>query len=244
MRTITQMLRVWGLYFLAVPGVPRLLRRYVSKFDKDTARDSEWVLVQAFGRESYTNQELTAQLARICTAPHTLFRFAQLEKAGFRPGPANQKLARDCELLWSLNPSLVMELQWEVAYVLWSYDKQQFTKRQRQVNVIWPEGDYFATFHVTQNAAADIRRRGLDPRKGIDLAHPDMIARVLPITWKEGLDPVPWISQVPYAGPESIQPWTRNAGRWFLREILTRCHHLAHMILRRQIMAFRPRATP
>lgn len=243
MRTIRRVLWVWWLYFITIPGIPKLFRRQFGRLTHESVGSSQWVLVQAFGRSSYSDKGLVSHLSELfANVRPTVFRFSRLYNAGFNPGLANLKLAEHCDWLWGINPDLVLELQWEVAYCLWLRDKTRFVRKQKQVNAIWPGGSYFATYHVAELAAHDIRLRGLDPRRGIDLAHPDMVVRALPIAWRQGLDPLPWVTDVPFAGPDSIQPWTRAARPWFVRETLTRVHHLAHMLLRRQIMAIKPPA--
>ena len=241
MRTIKMILWVWWLYFITIPGVPMRLKRWFGDLDVTDIRRSHWVVVQAFGRVTYADQTLAKELDRLfATLLAPMFRFSKLYHSGFKPGPANEKLAEYCDWLWTCNPGLVLELQWEVAYCLWKRDKAQFSRNSSQVNVIWPGGSYFATYHVAELAARDIRRRGLDPNRGIDLSHPDMIIRAIPIAWKQGLNPLPWVADVPFAGSESIQPWTRGAGPWFIRETLTRVHHLLHLILPQRITALKP----
>lgn len=218
------------LFLLPVPGVPLMVAGRInkSKLQAIVAR-LQYVLVQAYGRGSYLDKTLHDELVRVMGADWRDLPacFRKLQAAGFKPGRANRALASICRRLWRLNPSLVLIMQWEVAYCLWEDMGTEFEASLDRVDCIWPEGSYFATKHVKEASAEFVRKRGLDPDAGIELAHSDMAARAMMIIWKIGLDPYLLIAPVPF-DPESVQRWVRNPLWWFVRESLGRAHHIRH----------------
>ena len=216
------------LYFIPIPGLPYLLRRYLwPTVDESFIEQAGYVLVQAFGRGTYADKALQHELDELFDEDYGNLQecFRRLRNADFNPGSANVVLARCIQRMMKINPRLVVISQWEVMFALCSLDRSFFSANRHRLDCIWPEGSYFATVHVKTASKVVIERRQLDPHNGIELAHPDMAIRATLILWKLRLRPAIYISQIPFA-PDSVQLWTRNRWLWFPRETLGRLQHI------------------
>ncbi len=141
------------LFLLPFPGVPLMIAGRINRGKLSTVvARLRYVLVQAFGRGSYLDATLHAELTRLLGPDWSdlITCFRKLNAAGFKPGRANRALARICLQLWRINPSLLLVMQWEVAYCLWEEMGAAFEHKLNLVECLWPQESYFATKHVKE----------------------------------------------------------------------------------------------
>lgn len=216
-----ELIKVWVLYFLPIPGLPRLLSRWLPR----PAGDEDCLLVQSYGRDALKDKGLTAFLSAVRrNAATNADAFAKLEELGVTPGQANAHMAKTVKRLMR-EKGITAICQWEVAHSLWLQDSS-FTEENEQLVVIWPEPGqgYFKTRDVKNSSVNAMRKRGLS--KPLEYSHPDMIARSLMILWRLGVSPRCFVERVPFAGFRTAQLWTWNWLLWTMYEGPCRVLHL------------------
>lgn len=184
------------------------------------------VLVQAFGRNNFTDKELPTVrgLYDREAAGDDMAMWGILDNIGFDAGASNQALAEAVEER-VMGPGQVMEapIQWEVAYALWQRDPEAYGRYKNYIHSLWPESGFYPTTEVKKDSLQVMDRVGLyNPQ---ELAHPDMMVRAMAILSKLGIEADPVAADIPF-DPESVQGQVRNESAWKRREALTRVHHV------------------
>jgi len=187
--------------------------------------DAVCILVQAFGRNMFSDSELVPVLKEALSRyKDELEVLRYLQRLGFDPGLPNLRLAalamRLCDQL-----KIPIIAQWEVVYAIFQLDAQWYLDHTSLIDTVWADSRYFSTYHVKAASKKFMVKRGLHGRP-LELAHPAMLARVIPILWKLGLDPIVigidpatihshelWVWD-----EHSVQPWTRTFELWNKRE--------------------------
>lgn len=222
-----QALLVWVLFLIPLPGLTRLFRSFLTIAPADI-RARDCLLIQAFGRRHYADAGLRADLERIALPRQTdpAAALAALAEAGFDPGSSNRALAQlTVSRYLTHNSALVVIAQWEVVFALWQASPARFERllQQRQLVCLWPEDDYYATWHVKSASVTVMRQLGLN--RPIELTHHGMTARAIMILWRLGVAPVWELPDIPYDA-QSIQWWTRGPWLWVFRETPGRVVHV------------------
>jgi hypothetical protein len=226
---------LWCTYWLpfwpSVPGIGRV-------------EDGDCLFVQSFGRNHFTDNELGRILwnIRSRTKLSDYESFVLLRQQGFDPGDSNRALARYSKKLFhqlSKNGPVIIS-QWEVVYCLFEMDPVWYLKHRSDIECIWPpEEGYFATAHVKQASKACMLNRG--KKHPVEVAHPAMITRAVPIMWGAGISPIVEQIKLFHASRHelwvwdrrSVQPWTRSWENWRTRETLGRVAHFMSYVLAR-----------
>jgi hypothetical protein len=219
-------LKLWFCYFLsfmpAVPGLGKLL-------------DADCIFVQAFGRNKYTDEELNKVLGKFrkMAKYNDLETFKLLRQDGFDPGKSNLSLGLYAMRLYNLLNGAPIIAQWEVAYAIFQTDSVWFMRHTRFIDCIWPpEEGYFATAHVKQESKEKMVARGRV--RPVEVAHPAMITRAVPIIWGTGVSPIVEEIRLGEAknhllwvwDENSVQPWTTSWSAWQKREFVGRMAHI------------------
>ena len=215
-------------FFPYCPGIGRL-------------ENGDCVFVQAFGRNAISDKDLGKTLWKIISRSGSLDEtFTLLLYSGFNPGRANEALARKAISL-AKKYQIPIIAQWEIVYCIWQDERSWFFDNQEEIDCLWPpEFGYFATWHVKLASCERMRKRKkLTP---IELCHPAMVGRAVPIIWKmkiglvvEGVSVLDfWKDELWVWDKDSVQSWTRSfvsflslKEGWLPREVLGRyAHHL------------------
>ncbi|MBI3952790.1 MAG: hypothetical protein HY336_02440 [Candidatus Doudnabacteria bacterium] len=232
--------KVWGYYFLPfLPGSPEI----------GTLSEADCVCAQSFGRRNFEDSELPwiHRLRRSLGDDKKTLEW--LESYGFDPGPANLELARiTINLACSLGSNgdiLPIFTQWEIAFALYSIDRDWFEYNLENIVVLWPPLTLpYWTHNLLKDFRKSARKKGL--RKPLLLASDLMLARVIPIAWRLGINLIIPSKRLGLGKKQSldrlsIQPHTQrliwwNPWRcWIFRESFGRCYHI-----RRGLVSFRP----
>jgi len=211
---------VWTSYFLPfIPASPRI----------GIFAEAVCIFVQAFGRNRFSDNECGWMLwnLRVEAKMDDMDALVLLKCQDFDPGSANRALAKAAMRL-SEHYGIPIIAQWEVAFAIFETDIRWYMAHRHVIDVIWPpEEGYFATYHVKMSSCERMRTRGLIGRP-LELAHPAMLARAIPICWKVGVNPVTdavpflrfWKHELWVWDKRSVQPWTRAFfPNWMLREV-------------------------
>ncbi len=218
--------KVWVCYLLPfLPCVPRIGK----------VEDADCMFVQAFGRNGLPDEGLGRFLHQMRNGDRDdIDTFGKLVQHGFDAGASNKVLAQYVMKLYELL-NIPIIAQWEVVYAMMFLDSSWYIENLHRIDCIWPPEDgYFATKHVKTMSKECMLARGCC--RPLEVAHPAMIARAVPVIWKLGMNPVvvpifPWSfwEDALWAwDKDSIQPWTRGFRAWVLREPLGRVHHILH----------------
>ena len=217
------------LYFLPIPGLTLKLAHVIHR-QYPVISDNDCIFIQAFGRNTWTDEQLLGFLkdnqARRSNDP-----MRALQRDGFDPGRSNRDLARIAWMLF-LNRPVNIFAQWEVAYAMWEENPTVYDKLlggTGLMHVLWPRGSYYPTWIVKQDSIGLAAELGL--MHPIELAHPDMVARATAILWRLGVRPSLRVVPIAY-DPKSVQPWTRSKRHWWLRNLLGHVHHILHRWVR------------
>lgn len=218
--------RLWICYFLPfLPIVPRI----------GNPEEADCLFVQAFGRNEFDDRSLGKVLwdVRSQAGMDDVEAFNMLVYRSFNPGKPNRALARVAMRLsdWLSIPVIA---QWEVVFAIFQMAPEWYFANRGRIDSIWPgkEG-YFATHHVKVFSREKMLGRGLS--RPLEVAHPSMVARAVPVIWKLGMNPIVqgmslwkfWTHELWIWDKESVQLWTRSFALWLLREIPGRAHHVA-----------------
>ncbi len=211
-------LRSFGAYLAAWRDAP-----------EETCAASDWgpadsIFVQAFGRDTYTDDELP-EIADIRQSHATdTEALDELLAKSFVPGPSNEALALNTRR-YIEEASVEAMAQWEVAAALRQADRDWYERYSAAIHVLWPQGQFYPTTEVKRDSIALLRERHL--YAPFELAHPGMLVRAQAIIRRQGVvaDAPPHEPTIPF-DPESTQPWVRSKAPWVFRETLTRAHHL------------------
>lgn len=224
------LLKFWLLYFNSFfPAVPQM----------GQVEDGDCIFVQSFGRNRYGDVDLGRLIWNIRGVHRTsdIEALSLLMNYGFDPGKSNYALAQAAMNLCN-KYRIPIIAQWEVVFAIYHIDFHWYTRNQHFIDTIWPpQQGYFATAHVKQISIEWMRNRGLG--KPIEIAHPAMIARAIPIIWALGVIPI--VQEVRMGKAEqsdlwmwdenSIQPWTRSWNNWRMREFQGRIAHVVSHLL-------------
>jgi len=203
--------------------------------------DGDCIFVQSFGRNSIPDKDLGKTIWEILHKSKSLSEaLTFLRYSGFDPGKPNRALAKKAIRL-SKKFKIPIIAQWEVIFVIWESERKWFLDNQAEIDCLWPpELGYYATFHVKLECREKMRARGKS--RPIEVCHPAMVARAIPVIWKTGVNVV--IEAVHFWSffkgelwvwdEDSVQPWTRAFVRlkdlrewWLSRESFGRfVHHL------------------
>ncbi len=217
-------LQLWACYYLSFwPAVPGF----------GSVADADCLFVQAFGRNDYTDDELGKVIFRLRTEAKLddLETLALLKQAGFRAGKSNSALASYAMRLHNQLGNVPIISQWEVLYAAYDLDPVWVMENINDLDFIWPpEEGYFATAHVKSMSKRMMEARGCN--KPLEVAHPAMITRAVPIIWGCGVTPI--VEEISKGeehelwvwDEESVQPWTRNWDSWKTREFVGRVAHV------------------
>lgn len=190
--------------------------------------DNDITLVQAFGRDSVTDEELISIRTMQEKLKDNDTMMAYLDSTHFLPGPSNEALADTvAEQLFASKP-IEQAVQWEVTYALYKNHPIVYKKYSNYIHTLWPHSGFYPTYEVKEDSVAIMDKIGLYNAQ--ELAHPDMMARAVGILEKLGIQPDPLLADIPY-DPESTQPHVRSAGKFLGREALARVEH----VLRRRV---------
>ena len=240
MRIITAF-KLWFFYVLAfVPGVPRIGR----------LKDAVCIFIQSFGRNALDDDILGRVIwgIREHTDHDDLSSFLELKRKKFDPGDSNYAIARHVMRLADRFSIPVMG-QWETIYAMWELDPEWYQANRARIDCIWPPREgYFATYHVKEMSHEAMRQRRLSGRP-LEVAHPAMAARAIPILWKLGLSPIVepvslwsfWKHPLWVWDKNSIQPWTRSFVSWIPREMVSRILHVVMQFLPERVHDMIPR---
>ena len=235
-----KVLDLWLCYFFSLwPAVPSFGR----------IEDADCVFVQAFGRNSYTDAELVSvienlrneiiinETTSVVSSDEQMFEL--LKRDGFDPGASNLALGQYAVTQFKFiarnnNGRALIISQWEVSYAIYEQDPTWYKEHSRDIETIWPNEDYFATWHVKVESKKRMIEREFS--KPLEVAQPAMITRAVPIIWSTGVRPIVekidngkthvlWVWD-----KDSVQPWTRSWEDWRTRELFSRIAHLTtHM---------------
>lgn len=185
------------------------------------------LLVQAFGRNSFTDSQLpeVVEMHRMQAGDDQAV-WHILSEREFDPGLPNKLLAEVAFEKVIQNPEVVESpMQWEVAYALWQKDPSAYDRYRNRIHTLWPTGNFYPTYDVKADSLRVMDQLGL--YNPAELAHPGMIVRAVAILDKLGVEPEP-LAIEPVFDPASTQRQIRNRRAWIGREALTRVHHLLH----------------
>lgn len=216
MRAIRGVIReigLWIRYFCVWPGLPPC----------GSPTDADCILVQAFGRNDYTDAELHTIAGLRQQYQTDTKTVGALRDRSFDPGKPNDELAKETETIMDQNRHLIAFVQWEVAV---AFDWYWYLRNSSRIVCLWPPATgYFSTVEVVNESKRKMDRLGLS--RPIELAHKRQIVRAFLIVRKVfGQAPI-IIRQETYSfDPHSVQPWTRSWLPWLFRETLVRVHHL------------------
>ena len=233
--------KVWIAYALPfLPYVPQI----------GSVRESDCIFVQAFGRNAIPDDRLGKELWTLRSRVNfsDAETFALLRKQGFDVGASNRALADRAVTLASAHLfHIPIIAQWEVVYAISGMHPEWYEQNAHLIDCIWPPQEgYFATYHVKRISVERMRARGR--KRPLELAHPAMLARAVPIIWKCGARPCVegirpwnfWRNELWVWDDFSVQPWTRRflphlvltprdlIRLWIVRESLGRVHHIIH----------------
>ncbi|MFA6098263.1 MAG: hypothetical protein WCV50_01530 [Patescibacteria group bacterium] len=188
-------------------------------------RQADVVIVQAFGRNGFSDQELN-MLGKLTEVEQIsdVEMMDILRQWNFDPGQSNRELAEECRRIMD-KYKLSAIVQWEIAV---AFPTDWYAANNQRIICLWPSAEslqYFSTRKVLENTLAKmIKRRWSLP---IELAHHGQILRAYLMVRKIfGNAPV-ILSPYPKSfDRKSVQPWTRSRWRWLCREIIVRWHHL------------------
>lgn len=189
--------------------------------------ENDITLVQAFGRDSITDDELVTIRDMQEQLGDDTAMMAYLDSINFEPGPSNNALA-DRVATQLLAAPIEQALQWEVAYALYKGHRAVYDAYKNYTHTLWPHSGFYPTYEVKQDSVAVMDRFGLYNAE--EFAHRDMMARAVGILEKLGVQPDPVLADIPY-DPESTQPHVHSARTFMGREALARVEH----ILRRRV---------
>ena len=187
------------------------------------------IFVQAFGRNTYKDDELGRELWTILNSckQDVVQAMTLLKYQGFDPGKSNRAMAHFVMKLhkWFNVPIIT---QWEVAFAMFELDSAWYLEHSCNVDVIWPpEQGNFATWHVKVNSKQRMLTRGCS--RPLEIAHPAMLARAVLTIWMTGVIPVVLPSAILIKeglwvwDENSVQSWTTSFGAWIKeREVLGR----------------------
>lgn len=207
-------LELWLRYFTFWSGLPR----------SGDPRRADCIIVQAFGRNMYTDASLhivRGLWAEACDESDAL-AVARLRERHFDAGEPNRSLAQACSDLIN-HYDLPAIVQWEIAT---AFDPLWYEKHEQKIFCLWPpRKGYFPTTRVTEDALAVMRKAGW--RRPILLTHRRQIARAYCILRKQlGYNPVVFPEMPAEFDHRSVQFWTQSPLHWLPREALGRIHHL------------------
>lgn len=184
---------------------------------------NDTVLVQAFGRDSITDEELPLVRDERLKLSSDDEMMRHLEITHFNPGPSNESLADEVDRQLQSNNPTEQIIQWEVAYALYANHPSVYGRYRQYLHILWPRRDFYPTYEVTAHSIDVMDEYGLYNPK--ELAHGDMMVRAIGIINKLGSIADPVDVEVPF-DPESTQPHVRNKWPWAVREVLARSEHV------------------
>lgn len=209
------MSHLWWRYAFQVPGLPA----------SGDPRTAQVVAVQAFGRNTYTDNELVqVQEYYRQHGSDDLATLNGLWANGFDPGEPNYRLADECSAIM-VQYGVHAIVQWEIAAAMgptWYRDHRD------RIICIWPTnaiGKPFTTRDVKVATVAIMRQHHWS--RVIELAHRHQIVRAFLILRKLlGYDPIIVPTRTEEFDPQSRQKWTTSLRAWQPYNVLACLHHL------------------
>lgn len=182
------------------------------------------LLVQAFGRNTFTDAQLPTVVAEYKKAGSDEAMFEGfLADEHFDEGASNRVLADAvADVLQDETHIIEPIMQWEVSYSLWNRYPELFAAHRSGIHTLWPQSGFYPTYDVKADSIAVMRERGL--LNPLELAHPDMTIRALGILARQGVQADALDVSVPFDAA-STQLQVRDRWQWMLREFPTRAHH-------------------
>jgi len=213
-----QHLKNIGSYINVVPGsFPP------SPYFIDSMGNNDATLVQAFGRDSITDDELVLirdERQKINSDDEMM---AYLESIDFKPGPSNIALADKVAYLFASGNPMEQVIQWEVTYAFYQKHPSLYSRYRSYIHTVWPHSGFYPTYEVKEDSVAVMDKVGL--YNPIELAHGDMMSRAVGILTKLGVQPDPLAADIPF-DTDSTQPHVRNERSFMVREALARVEHV------------------
>lgn len=141
--------------------------------------DCDFILVEGFGRNVYTNKELTTLIRpQRNRLGDDSAMFKWLSENAFDPGTPNRILAEACvrQMRFYGFPAIV---QWEVAYAVWNEYPAFFEKYRGSFFVVWPWPKGYQGSHGLHRDAKRIcgQITGKNMVVPLLIAHPEHVQR-------------------------------------------------------------------
>jgi hypothetical protein len=212
------------------PAMSAMYRRIPSMspapqaFSDISIADNDSILVQAFGRNGYSDSQLADVRADRERKQSDMHMMDYLQQQDFDPGAANYALAGEVNVLMHDKSNIEPIMQWEVAFALWQSDSNRYEQLAPRLHTVWPRpgATSYRTYEVKHDSI-DIMDK-INVYNPVELAHPAMIVRALAILARQGVIADPMLTDIPY-DKGSSQLWTRGAGVFGAYEFATRVHH-------------------
>ncbi|MDD4931668.1 MAG: hypothetical protein PHG66_06015 [Candidatus Colwellbacteria bacterium] len=213
--------------------IDRSWLNYLSPFSevKPFGGGADVIVAQSFGRNAFPDEGLRQRIVTIrelYSRDEEMFRV--FKGMGFDPGKPNISLAWECSNLSQKFGIKKFVIQWEVAFAIWSINRQfyYFMKTRNSLLIIWPDSPYLSSKDMIDEAVDwisdnDLKRvafvchRGMAPR--IELMLRKALGKEREVVCLDG-QPTDMFDS------GSVQKWTTNRARWFIREFFVRIHHL------------------
>ena len=204
--------------------------------------DADFVCPQAFGRNTWTDKEISGAMAKlfrgIDSSKEQDQAMDRLAKINFDPGIVNISLAKGCYHLArrlkenGKNPWIIG--QWEVIFALATADEEMaswYKENREFIVAIWPplSGEYLNTRGMLFIAKEIARKHRL--RYPIVVAHREHLARCVllaeMIFGKANVALLPTLLPEcqPFFDPNSVHPQTTAKWTWRWYEFRARWHH-------------------
>ena len=203
--------------------------------------DADFVCPQAFGRNTWTDKEITEAMAKLFSEIGSRDQdkaMEKLAKINFDPGLVNIFLARKCyalakELQRSGKEPWIIG-QWEVIFALIATEREWYKQNRDFVIAIWPplSGEYLGTRGLLFEAKEIARSFGL--KHPIIVGQAEHLARCVELAKRVfggNYVVVPKVDDV--MKEYSFDPFFKQSQatgkfRWRFYEILVRFHHMLH----------------
>lgn len=181
------------------------------------------VLVQAFGRDSISDEELIDIKNKRAELANDEAMMLYLDQIHFEAGPSNNALADEVAVRLQLENPSEQIIQWEITYALRLRHPDLYDRYKNYIHTLWPHSGFYPTYEVMSDSVAIMDTIGLYAPK--ELAHGDMMVRAIAILNKLGVVADPIAANIPF-DPGSTQPHVRNSQAWIVRETLARAEHV------------------
>jgi hypothetical protein len=216
-------MNLWWNYFL--------LR--IKAFFIGNPEEADCIVCLAFGRNTFTDNELPEISCFVRTSESDDDVFIDLKAKNFDPGIPNKKMAQEIIFL-SEELSIPIIVQWEIAYSFWRYNIEFWENNSHRITSIWPNTSIWPDEEKSSLNSRDVLEKTIeimvkrDWNSPILIAHQYHIYRVLLIfnkLSKKMFSPIVFKQTVNEFDKNSVQEWTRSKFSWNRKELLVRIHH-------------------